>query len=67
MRNGSPPPSYYDPPNPRHSNGSIIPLECSCEDCHRWHKIEDVVRDHATYSPGDYLCCVEEVENENDN
>jgi len=57
---GSPPSSYYDPPEPRHSDRSIIPPECHCEECHAWHVEEGMVLDNAG-SP-DFPCCTEQLE-----
>lgn len=57
---GSPPSSYYDPPEPRHENRSIIPPECNCEECHIWHCQEGMVVDNAE-SP-DFQCCKDQME-----
>lgn len=51
-----PPPSWYDPPEPRHLDGSIIGLECNCEECHAEHDLVD------NYGSPDYQCCTDDVE-----
>ena len=55
--------SYFDPPEPRHRDGSLIPLECSCPDCHFWHVEEGQVEANA--KTPDYQCCKDEMEEEN--
>lgn len=59
-RDGSPPDSWYDPPEPRHSSGTIIPMECHCEECHEWH-IEQGLVDEQSALP-DYPCCADQIE-----
>lgn len=57
-----PPMSWYDPPAERHSDGSIVKLECHCEECHQSHIDEDLVEWNAKKYPKDYPCCVDGME-----
>jgi hypothetical protein len=50
-----PPSSWYDPPEPRHSNGSIIGPECNCDECHDEHDLVE------NYGSPDYQCCTDAV------
>lgn len=60
MSEASPPSWWFDPPEPRHSDKSIIPDECNCEECHAWHVEDGQVFDNAK-SP-DFQCCSDQVE-----
>lgn len=57
---GSPPSSWYDPPEPRHSDQSLISDECNCDQCHRWHIEERMVEENAKFP--DYQCCIDQME-----
>jgi hypothetical protein len=57
---GSPPSSWYDPPEPRHSDRTIIPPECNCTECHTWHCQEGTVAENA--KTPDFQCCADQME-----
>lgn len=49
-----PPMSWYDPPEPHHSDGSLIREDCPCPECHWTHSLTD--------NYGRLECCTEEVD-----
>jgi hypothetical protein len=62
---GSPPSSWYDPPEPRHSDRTIIKDECNCNECHDWHVQEGMVEDNAggpDFNSGPFECCQDQME-----
>lgn len=57
---GSPPSSWYDPPEPRHRDGSRIPDECNCSECHAFHIENGEVVENSDNT--DFQCCVDQME-----
>jgi len=56
----SPPQSWYDPPEPRHRDKSIIPDECNCSECHMFHVEQNQVEENSDNT--DYQCCVDQMD-----
>lgn len=55
----------FGQPNPyeaRHQDGSLIPPECNCEECHAYHLMADLFIDQALEQPQDFQCCVDELD-----
>lgn len=60
VSDGSPPSWWYEPPEPRHSNGKIIPENCGCAECHEHHIEEGQVVENWEF--GEPECCVDQME-----
>ncbi len=56
----SPSSAWYDPPEPRHKDGTHIPDECNCSECHDWHISEGMVEENSDNT--DYQCCVDQMD-----
>ncbi len=41
MNDCNPPSSWYDPPEPRHTDGTRIKEDCGCRECHKAHSWEE--------------------------